>query len=55
VNEIRDNLYISLSPADGLDFPPRMTIQLVVRNTNRIERVERNRGPIVSLEYIDLQ
>lgn len=55
LNDIRDNEYISRSPEDGLEFGPRMTIQLMVRNPGKIDLVERFRGPIMSLEYIDLQ
>jgi hypothetical protein len=55
LNAIRDNRYLSFYPKDGLVFAPRMTIQIIVRNTEKIEKVEPNRGPIMSLEYIDLQ
>jgi hypothetical protein len=55
LNAIRDNRYLSLYPEDGLVFAPRMTVQIIVRNTEKIEKVEPNRGPIMSLEYIDLQ
>jgi hypothetical protein len=55
VNNIRDNKYISLYPKDGLIFAPRMTIQLIVRNPEKIDLVEPYRGPLMSLEYIDLQ
>jgi hypothetical protein len=55
LNDIRDNEYISLSPEDGLAFRSRMTIQLIVKNTGKIDQVERLRGPIMSLEYLDLQ
>ncbi len=55
VNDIRDNRYFSLYPGNGIDFAPRMTIQLIVRNDAKIGIVEPDRGPIMSLEYVDLQ
>lgn len=54
INDIRDNAYFSLSEKDGIVFTPTVTIQLVIRNNDRIEKVEPKRGPILSLEYIDL-
>lgn len=55
VNDIPDNLYLSFHPDDNLVFTPRMTLQLILRNTAEIKKVGPTRGPVVSLEYIDLQ
>lgn len=55
LSDIGGNRYFSFYPQSGLEFSPKMTIQFILRNTTRIERVNPNRGPIVSLEYIDLQ
>ncbi len=50
-----DIRYCSFYPHSGLRFSPSMTIQLLLKNNARIERVGPDRGPLVSLEYIDLQ
>lgn len=55
VNEIAANRYFSFDSGDSSIFAPRMTIRLMLRNLNRIEKVDPNRGPLLSLEYIDLQ
>jgi hypothetical protein len=51
----RGNLYVSLSPRDGIVFTPRTTLQFIIRNPSRIESVGADRAPVAALEYIDLQ
>lgn len=55
VNDIRDNRFFSLTEKDGVVFTPTMTFQLIIRNLEEIAVVEPFRGPIMSLEYIDLR
>jgi hypothetical protein len=55
VNAIQDNTYFSLTGKDGVAFAPTMTIQLIIRNLEKIDPVEPSRGPIMSFEYVDLQ
>ncbi len=55
LNDIAGNRYFSFDSARDSIFAPRMTLQLILRNVSTIENVDPNRGPIVSLEYIDLQ
>jgi hypothetical protein len=55
LKDIDDNKYFSFINGQGLEFGSAMTIQLVLRNVTRIDRVDPNRAPIMSLEYIDLQ
>ncbi len=55
LSDFGGNGYFSFDTRSGLEFVPKMTIQLILRNVTRIARVDANRGPIVALEYIDLR
>ena len=55
VNSIAGNKYLSFDSNDSSIFAPKMTIQLILRNVDKIEKVNPERGPLISLEYIDLQ
>ncbi|HYK90219.1 MAG TPA: hypothetical protein VE398_15700 [Acidobacteriota bacterium] len=53
--DIAGNRYFSFGSQEGMEFGQRLTIQLILRNLARISQVDENRGPLLALEYIDLQ
>jgi hypothetical protein len=55
VREIPGNRYVSVEAGPGFEFGQSMSLQLILRNASRIDRVEPDRGPIIALEYIDLR
>jgi hypothetical protein len=46
---------VSAFPGGGLAFGRSLTLQLILRNNSRIERVGPDRGPVIALEYVDLR
>jgi hypothetical protein len=55
LNDFNGNKYFSFDSVTSPFFGPRMTLQLVLRNRSGVLSVAPERGPVVSLEYIDLQ
>ncbi len=55
LNDISGNKYFSFDSAHDSIFSSRMTLQLVLRNLSGIPSIDSNRGPVLALEYVDLQ
>jgi hypothetical protein len=55
VNDISGDEYFSFDSTHDSIFGSRMTLQLVLRNLSSIRSVDSSRGPVLALEYIDLQ
>jgi hypothetical protein len=55
LGNIQDNLYISVYQKLGLNFGSSVKLQFLIKNGSQIDRVGLDRGPVVALEYLDLQ
>jgi hypothetical protein len=55
IGDIDGNRFVSVSSGQGPNFGRQLTLQLILRNRSRIERVAPERGPLLALEYVDLR